>query len=82
MIGDSKSKKDILRYLKEVYESRPFKSVRGIELINDLNLREEDLNSTLKFLEDLGFIKMSNKSYDSKAFLKITEKGLKEIESI
>ena len=82
MIASSKLKKDILLYLKNIYDNRPFKSVRGLEIINDLNIGEEYLSSTLKFLEDLGLIKMLNKSYDSKAFIKITEKGLKEIESL
>lgn len=82
MIASKKIRLDILNYLKEVYEENPSKIVKGKEIMDIFSIDEASLSGTLKLLEDSGLLKLMSDKHDSSAIVRITEKGLCEIENI
>jgi len=72
----------ILKYLRDVTADHPSKIIRGYELMEIFSVDEYSLQSNFKLLKDLGYIKLLSQNEGSQAFVKITDEGLKQIESI
>lgn len=72
----------ILKYLRDILVDHPSKIVRGHELMEMFSIDEYSLQSNLKLMKDLGYIKLLSQNEGSQAFVKITDEGLKQIESV
>jgi len=82
MIASKKLQLDILKYLRNVYRESPLKNVRGNELIDYFNIDDDTFKVTLRFLKDMGLINVMSSDYGRGAMVRITEKGMSEIEDI
>jgi len=82
MIASKEVRLGILRYLRDVYKESPVKVVRGSEIMNTFNIDEDSLKGTLKFLKDVNLIFLMNSDYGTGALVRITQKGLGEIENL
>lgn len=71
-----------MKYLKDVHNENPVKNVRGSELINIFNIESDSLEATLRFLKDMGLIHIMSNDFGVGAIMRITEKGLREIEDL
>ncbi len=82
MIASKELQLGILKYLRNVYKESPIKNIRGSELIEHFDIDSDTLKVTLRFLKDMGLIAIMSTDYGRGAMVRITEKGLSEIEDI
>lgn len=51
-LGVYKQHFKVLKYLEDYNNAHPFVSLERAELVHELNIRENDLDTSIKFLED------------------------------
>ena len=71
---------DLLMFLKDVRNEHPSKTIKGEELMDKFSIDETTLQVNLKFLVDLGYIRLLSKYQNRKALIRITDKGYKKFE--
>ncbi len=72
----------ILQFLWDAENENPTRIVRGKELIDQLQIDEYTLQSNLKLLSDLKWIRLLSGATDNRAFVKITDDGKRQIEHL
>lgn len=83
MSGLSKETRiQILQFLWDAEKESPTRIVRGNELMESLQIDEYTLVSNLRLLSDLKWIRLLSTSLDARAYIKVTESGLRQIEII
>jgi DNA-binding MarR family transcriptional regulator len=83
MSGLSKETRiQILQFLWDAEKESPTRIVRGNELMESLQIDEYTLVSNLRLLSDLKWIRLLSASLDARAYIKVTESGLRQIEII
>jgi hypothetical protein len=81
MSGLSKETRiQILQFLWDAEKQSPTRIVRGNELMESLQIDEYALASNLRLLSDLKWVRLLSAAVDAKAYVKITESGLRQIE--
>ena len=74
------TRSDLMKFLKDIHKERPLQIVSGKELMESLSLDEETLCFHLRFLYDLGYIELLSSNQDSRALIRMTDKGFSKFE--
>ena len=81
MSGLSKETRiQILQFLWDAEKESPTRIVRGKELMEILQIDEYALVSNLRLLSDLKWIRLLSVALDARAYIKVTELGLHQVE--
>ena len=71
---------DLLKFLRDVRKEHPLKTVKGEELMDEFSIDEATLRINLKFLVDLGYVKLLSGNQNRMALIRITDKGYGKFE--